>query len=129
MRGGDDGSGRTCFERLRPGVAGRGRRLGVLAAALAGLCLAPAADASPSLCVAAAGEVRHQSGTAICEATGTGSVAFVLGDGSEARAIDGDFNRAMVRGDGSLPGQAGAAITTPRRPSATATGGGASDAC
>lgn len=71
-------------------------------------CLAAAFGASssiaaePSMCVAANDQVRHQSGTASCQATGTGSTAIARGVDSSATAFGGDHNRARATGDQSF---------------------------
>lgn len=59
------------------------------------------ATATPDLCVAANGEVRHQAGTATCEANGTGSIAIAKGGESIATATERDRNKALAFGDAS----------------------------
>jgi hypothetical protein len=53
-----------------------------------------AAGAASDLCIAANDAVRHQSGTATCDANGTASVAIAKGAESDATAVDGEGNRA-----------------------------------
>ncbi len=62
---------------------------------------APVAGAATDNCVAANGAVRHQSGTATCEANGTGSIAMAHGANSEAEAINGERNHSRAHGDNS----------------------------
>src|SRR5688572_11031218 len=74
----------------------------VIGAAAAGVLAlgAQTATAASDICIAANGEVRVQKGSAVCEASGPGSVAIAKGANSSATAI-GDHNRAIVRGRGT----------------------------
>src|SRR5687767_12195067 len=76
------------------------RRAVAVSVLVAAVCV-PAAQADTDICVAANGEVRHQSGTATCEANGTGSVALAHGANSSAEAINGDANHSLVHGNDS----------------------------
>lgn len=93
---------------------------------LMGLGTAVPASAQ-DLCVAAAGEVRQQEGSASCQAAGTGSVAVVIGHESVAIAVGGN-DRAIVVGDHSYAiaavGDGNTAIVVGDGSCAQASGGG-----
>lgn len=101
-----DGRGNVPDSASRAVTAGRGRGLTMRRAMIMSTCslvgVLGVGTADPAsaqdVCVAAAGDVRHQDGTPTCQADGRGSVAVVIGGESTALAIGGDGNVAIVIG-------------------------------
>ena len=98
----DSSSGRAHRERAMRNRGARSLVLGTALLVSVAVIGAPSASAAKkSVCVAANDDVRHQSGSASCEAFGTGSIALAVGEDSTATATGGNRNKARVIGDDS----------------------------